>query len=259
MPLSKSVLKSSTVPQKILEYVPPKFELGTPGQAMSYLEGRKSKISDFKMSDVIRVQTGVQGIEENDLEVRIEQQVLEKLKDVQESAYKEAYKLGLDQGRHEAFQKMKEQIEARLGQLDELLLGIKDLKKILIQHNETHLVELAFHMAQRLAHAESKANPEVVVQVMKEAIEMAQLEENITVDVSSEQFAFLEELQKENGRDMEFLKKIKLQPQEGISAGGCVIHTNYSEIDARFEERVGKLWSSLAENMFRVKDDVSST
>ncbi len=259
MHLSKSVLKSEVAPKKVLEYVPPKFELGTSDQAKSYLEGRKAQRNDFRMSDVIRVQTGVEKVEASNVEEDVERKVLERLKEVQETAYQEAYQLGLDEGKHEAYQKTSEEIKGRLDRLDALLASITNLKKELIANNETHLVQLAFHMAKRLAHAQIELDPKVVTDVIREAVEKAQVEEEVLVQVAPSQIEFLETLKSETAREFEFMKKVKLEPVEGITPGGCMIHTNYGEIDARIEGRVEKLWEGVKESLHRVKDKVSST
>lgn len=259
MHLSKAVLKSELVPKKVLEYVPPKFELGTSEQAKSYLEGRRAQRNDFRMSDAIRIQTGVDKVEASSVEEDVEKKVLERLKEVQETAYQEAYQLGLDEGRHEAFQKASEELNMRLERLDNLVMGISNLKKQLIENNESHLVQLAFHMANRLAYTQVEADPKVVTDVIRQAIEKAQVEEEVTVQISPIQLEFLESLKAETGREFEFMKKVKLEPVEGIKPGGCVIQTNYGEIDARIEGRVEKLWEGIKESLHSVKDKVSST
>lgn len=257
MRLSKTIVKAEKAPQKVLEFVPPKFEIGATEQAKAYLA--KKQGADFRMSDVIRVQTGVEQMEATLVEESVEQMVLERLKEVQETAYQEAYQLGLDEGRKKSFEENSEMIKSRLENVDKLLISIGDLKKELIAQNESHLVQLAFQMAKRLAHVEVQADPKVVVDVIRQAIEHAQVEESVTVQVAPEQLEFLESLKKETGREFEFMKKLKLEPVANVSLGGAVITTNYGEIDARFEERVNKLWSVIAENLNRVKDKVSST
>lgn len=256
MHLSNTILKSAFAKQKVLEFAPQKIELGTPRAALNYLEHKKG--SDFRMSDATRLQTGIEQIEASGIEEQIENRVLERLKEVQEVAYQEAYQLGLDEGRKEAFKKSSEEIARRVQAFDALTNSITNLKKDLMQFNESHLVKLAFHMASRLAHSEIKANPDLIVEVMRKAVEHAQIEEEIKVQVNPAQFDFWETLKKETGREYEFLKKVNFVPVEGISEGGCILETNYGEIDARFEERVNKLWETIAENLYRVKDKVSA-
>ncbi len=255
--MSKSLISAKAAAQKVLDYVPPKFEMGTPDQAHAYLETREQG-RDFRMSDVIRIQTGVKDIENTTFEERVEQKTLERLKEVQEAAYKEAYQLGLEEGKHDAFKAVSTEIKARLESFDQLIQSCTRLKAELFQANETHIVKLAMHMASRLANVEIKTDPSALVNVMRSALELAQNDEQVVVQVSPQQFEFCETLKRESGRDFEFLKKVKFEPVEGISAGGCVIETNYGEIDARFEERVSRLWETMSENLHRVKDKISA-
>ncbi|MBO9666252.1 MAG: flagellar assembly protein [Bdellovibrio sp.] len=254
---TKAVLSKEVADKTVLEFVPMRFDLGTPEQAMNYLAQKKAG-SDFRMNDAIRVQTGIDQVEQVSEEEKIEAAALDKLKEIQEAAYQEAYNLGLEEGRKEAFEKVSAEIAERMQGLDELLLGVKELKSEMASFNESHLIKLAFHMAGRLAKAELETNNEAMVQILRDAVGLAQDEENITVHVSQDQFEFLETLKKETGRDFEFAKKIRFEPSADIKAGGCIVETNYGEVDARIEQRMEQLWSVLSENMPKVKDKVAS-
>lgn len=257
MPLSKAPLSANSGPQ-VLEYKPPRIELGASDQAKEYLRSKAQKESSFKMSEVVRLQTGVSKIESQELDRKIEERVLERLKEIQEPAYQEAYQLGLEEGRKEAFNSQTQAIESRLASLDQLVESISNLKELLVQHNETHLIQLMFHMAKRLAFSEISADKESVIKAMREAIRLAQAEEEVLVQVNPEHLEFLETLKTQTNRELEFLKKLKFAPNESVSKGGCIIETNYGEIDARFEERVDKLWSSISENLYKVKPKIST-
>lgn len=261
MPWSKSVqgkavLRKETAEKSVLDFNPPRFDLGTPNQAKNYLK-QVSNGSDFRMNDTIRMQTGVDQIEQGAIEDKIEAAALERLKEIQEGAYREAYNLGLEEGRHLAFQKTSAEIAEKLQTMDALLTGMGNLKKDLHSYNEAHLVKLVFQMAARIARTEVKENNESVLQVLREAISLSQDEENVTVRVSGEQFEFFEELKKETGREFDFLKKIRFEPSEDISAGGCIVETNYGEVDAQIEQRINQLWTNLSENLPKVKDKIA--
>ena len=101
-------------------------------------------------------------------------------------------------------------------------------------------------------------NPEATLAIVRQAVEMAQSEEKIVVQVHPSQIEYLETLTQETRRDFEFLKKIRLEPNEQLKHGGCVVISNYGEIDSRMEERVKQLWSGLEEILPRLKDKVSA-
>jgi len=253
MPLSKPLREQNPL-QGVLEYVPKKFETGLLAPAVEFLDIKKRMENDFRMAEAIRIQTGVNKIEALSVEAEVEQKTIDKLKDVQEAAYQEAYNLGLEEGRKEAFQNSSNEINNNLQMFAVLMQNIEGIKSELLKFNETHFVKLLLYMAQRLALHEVQVNQEAVVEIMKQAIQAAQIEEEITVQVAQAQFDFLEKLKKETSREYEFLKKIKLVPNESVQSGGCIIETNYGVIDARIEERMNKLWETVSDNLYKVKD-----
>ncbi len=256
MPWSRSYLTKEESVEGVMEYVPQKFALGTPEQALSYIEEKRLG-SDFKMADTTRVQTGVLRIEEMSEEERIEKKTLEKVKDIQEPAYKEAYELGKKEGLEKAFSENAAIIAELVSELEATINTIKNLKGELIDYNEAHLVKMVFHFASRLALRELQGDPSLVIEALKAAGELAMQEERVTVQVSARQFEFLEDVKKHSKRELEFIKHIRFEPNDSISPGGCVIETNYGEIDSTVEERVSRLWETLQENMTRVKDKLA--
>ncbi len=254
--MSKTVVREANPAQRVLDYTPRKFDIGVPAPARDFQEIQKERENSFRMSDVLRIQTGLSKIEAEETEEAVERRTLEKLKEIQEAAYQEAYQLGLEEGRKEAFAKSAQDIDTSLLELATLVGNIESLKSELLKQNESHLVKLLLHVGTRLAHHEIQVNNDCVVDIMRRAIEAAQIDEEVTVQVSPTQFEFLESLKNETDRNLEFLKKVKLVPIEAIGHGGCIIETNYGVIDARIEERISKLWESMAENLYRVKDKI---
>ncbi|UOF00862.1 FliH/SctL family protein [Bdellovibrio reynosensis] len=254
---SRAVLPKEVAEKTVLEFVPVKFDLGTPEQALNYL-AEKSKGSDFRMNNAVRVQTGIDEVEKVSEEEKIEEAALEKLKEIQEGAYEEAYRLGLEEGRKQAFDQVSADINEKMTALDTLLNGLKDLKSELATFNEAHLIKLSYQMASRLAKMELQNNTDAMVQILRDAVSLASDEENVTVQVSPNQFEFLEELKKETSREFEFIKKLRFEPSETVVDGGCIVETNYGEVDARIEQRVEQLWSILSDNLPKVKDKVAS-
>lgn len=256
MHLSKPI-NADQAEVRVLQYEPPRFDLGIPGVALEAMD-QKKKSSGFHMSEIIRKQTGIKQLEAQSYADEVERKAMERLKDIQEGAYKEAYDFGLDEGRKEAFRNAAVDIENRLAELDQLLGEIGTLKVDLLAQNESHLIQLAFHMAKRLAAHEVNADPEATLNILKQAIEVAQSEENVTIKLSPAQYEFIETLKKEGGRELESLKKVKLESDKEVGIGGCIVITNYGEIDARFDERVNRLWEALSANLVHVKEKLKS-
>ncbi|MFZ3230885.1 MAG: FliH/SctL family protein [Pseudobdellovibrio sp.] len=260
---SSGVLKEATGSEassdvSILTYVPKQFDFGTPAAALDYLrEKAKNNGTGFILSDVLRRTTGVDEIEKLSEEQKIENEVLNRIAVIQEEAYTKAYQLGLDEGLQKALADKTGEINHQMSELDTMMSHISILKEELVRQNESHIVQLVYSIASRIAFDHIEEKPEVVISVVKNAIEMAQAEEDVNVLVSSVQIDFLENIKAQAGREFEFLKKVKFQPSAQVSSGGCIIETNYGIVDARIEERVQKLWSELKQALPRVKSPIS--
>lgn len=256
--LIKSKDESSEQNKTVLEYQPREFVLGTPDAAIDYLE-RKKHGSDFVLSDVLRQTTGVEEIEKQSEESRIELKVLERIALIQKQAYEEGYRLGQDEGYSAALEKKTNEINRGILDLDAVLQAMKSIKPDLVLNNEAHMVTLIYQIAEKLAYDHIEQKPEVVLEVIRRAVNTAQAEEEVTVLVAPEQLEFLETYKNSDNDKYEFLENITLQPSDQIRAGGCVIETNYGAIDARIEERFKKIWTELSAAIPKVKDKIESS
>lgn len=253
---SRSILKEDRAREVVVEFTPTQFKLGTPSQALEYLDEVK-RGSDFIMNPVIREQTGIEEIQKGDLDSKAEEIAIHKLKEIQEKAYKEGYELGLDEGSKRSYHEKTKEITTKLTELDRLLVNVSRLKTDLETQNESHLIQLVFHMASRISLRQIETDNNVVLDIMKQAMALAQDEENITVQVSDKQLEFIEDIKKNShSREFEFLKKIKIEGNPGIQPGGCIVETNYGEVDSRIDQRLSKLWENLSEAVPKVKNKV---
>lgn len=242
----------------VLNYTPKQFNFGTPESALDYLQ-EKELGSDFVMSDVLRTTTGIEEIERQSEETKIEQKVLEKISLLQEEAYKAAYELGYEEGRNKAIEDKGAELQQKSVELDQLTASLVKIKEEMVYQNEAHILKMIYEIASRLAFDHITENQEVVVQLIKKSIEEAQADEHVNVRVSNLQLEFLETVRANTSRDYEFLKKVKFEGSDTVSVGSCVVETDYGVIDARIEERVQKLWAELKQAMPKVKSPIEST
>lgn len=252
----RTVIKAEYAFQEVLRFEPQRLESATP-QTMEDLVKAKDFNEDFQIAEVVRNFTGLAEIEVKQIESAIEKRALEELKSIQEQAYSEAFELGMSEGRRQAFVATSEEIDTKLAELGKLVSSIRDSKIHFLNSNENQILKMVFYLATKVAMFEVSQKPEEAIQsVLRECVNISHGEETVRVIVAPEQVDFLETLQRERKRDLEFLKNIEFAPQEGIQPGGCIIATNYSEVDARLEERINKLWDQVRDSIPPLKDSV---
>lgn len=252
----KNIIKSERAIQEVLKFEPQKLIAVNPEEMDELVEASQMNV-DFRIADVVKNFTGLAEIEDKKTENEIERRALEELKSIQEQAYTEGYELGVTEGRRQAYLSKSEEIDKRVNDLDHFISTLRDLKIHFLNSNENQIIKMAFYLASKIALFEINQNSrDSILTVLRECIGISHSEETIKVSVAPEQLEFLETLQKEKKRELEFLKNVEFSPQDGIQVGGCIITTNYSEIDARLEERIAKLWKEVQSSMPPLKEQV---
>ncbi|MCM2280740.1 MAG: FliH/SctL family protein [Bdellovibrionaceae bacterium] len=255
-----SVLDKDQAEKVVVTYTPRKFPLVISPVAKEFFAHQSAQgKSSFRIDPVNAVQTGIAELERVSIEEKVEILALEKVKQIQEEAYQQAYQLGLDEGRERALASHQRDLEEKLGALDQLVSRIGSLKTELTTANESYLMKLLYYMASRVAMDEIHARPEVILSILRQSVEDAQSEEKVTVRVSRQDYEFISSAKEKLGKDVEFVKRIKFEESDSIAPGGCVVETNYGSVDATIEKRLIKLWETIAEKMPKVNDTVGDT
>jgi flagellar assembly protein FliH len=255
--LSKLIERLQTEFQ-VLEYSLPKIDLSITDIAIGAGEDER-RSAGFRLSEIIRAKTGLKNREIQAHEDNIEDRTLQKLKEVKEAAYAEAFELGKREGKTEAYQNYSSEIDRRLKGFDQLIAAVEEIKLSLLAQNESHLIQLMFEMAKRLAAQEISVDPHSTLQIIQQAVSLAQSEEEIIIKVAPQHLEFIESLRLETKREFEFIKRAKIEADAEVGIGGCIVTTNYGEIDSRFDQRVSRLWESMQDTLVKIKATVVKT
>ncbi len=237
----KAVLSRGDVSQVVMGFQPQEFARVTSPVAQQMFD-IQVRGSDFQVSDATSLKAGLDTIERQSLDQKVDVLVLERLKEVQEKAYHEAYQLGLEQGQTKAFNEAEINFKQKIDHLDEFLGSIENLSSEILRQNEETILKLMLTMASRIAYREISQSPDMILGVLKETLGQIENEEQITVRVNPKDCEFLISVRETFAK--EFFKKAKFEADERIHVGGCTIETFHGMTDATVEERVAKLWQS---------------
>lgn len=245
MALEKSIIKAAVAEKTTFDFKPREIGTETSMVARDFVEVDAFRSTDFKISELIAQQAGISQLESDAQQDKINAQVLEKLKEVQEQAYKEGHDLGLIEGTEKALQEAKSDLHERLKAMDSLLQNIESLKSRLLVDNEAELVRLVYLVAKKMALRDLEQNREAVVEILKHVVGEMQTDERITVKLSPEDLYFLEGLQDKVKERIQNFERIQFSADEKVKSGGCLIETEYGSVDASVDERVERTWATL--------------
>lgn len=246
MALEKNIIKAQVAETSTFDYKPREIDLAISNVAKSFVAADAFQSTDFKISDLVAQQVGISRLESDAHTDKINAQVLDKLKEVQEEAYKQGFELGQVEGSEKAFQDTKAELLERLQGMLTLLQNMELQKKNLLIDNEAEMLRLVFLIAKKLVFKELEENREAVLEILKNVVGEMQDDERVTVRLSPDDMYFLETLQEKGGQRIDMLNRVKFEANDEIKPGGCVVDTAYGSVDATLEERMDRLWQTLA-------------
>lgn len=245
MALEKGIIKAQTAGQAAFDYKPREISPGTSQVAKSFVSEDAFISTDFKISELVAQQAGISQLADDAHRDKINAQVLEQLKEVQEKAYREGYDLGLTEGTEKAFEEAKAALLERMQSVEALLKRIEDLKTIIMIDNEAALIRLVYLVAKKIALRDLEENRDAVLEIITHVVEEFQGDERIVVRLNQADLTFLENLQEKTGKKIEALQRVKFAVDETIKPGGCFIETEHGNVDATLDERVERTWQTL--------------
>ncbi|MDA8745553.1 flagellar assembly protein FliH [Rubripirellula amarantea] len=110
---------------------------------------------------------------------------------------------------------------------------------------EASAVHLAARIAERILRCELSKEPHAPLALVRESLELASGSANITVHLSP---ADCKHLSAASGEIVESLKQLapaKIVADASVSPGGCIVKTEFGEIDQRIESQLARLEEEL--------------
>lgn len=249
------VLEKDDAETQVIEYTPREFPQKISEAAFKFVKFQAAQEnSDFKIDRIVSMTTGISELEKISLSERVEVEALVRLKAMQEEAYQQGYDLGRDEGQESAYLEKTEDLSNRIAQIDAVVSSLTVLKSHLVKQNEVSLVELVFKIAAKIAMSAVKSDPEMILTVLQQAAAEAQDEESILIRLAQSDLEFVEATKARLGQEFEFLRRAKLELSEDVSPGGCVLITNFGQVDATVEKRLEKVWQSVQEKLPKKTD-----
>ena len=122
--------------------------------------------------------------------------------------------------------------------LQEALLKINNIRNETYRQIEKEVVELALSIARQVICQEITIDREIVVCVAREALAKVEDPGRVKIKMSPSDLQFINETQSQLSNLIENIDNVTLEATESIQSGGCIIETDFGEIDARIEKQL---------------------
>jgi flagellar assembly protein FliH len=150
----------------------------------------------------------------------------------------DAYALGYEEGKAAGIESTMASGEKVIERLNQTISQVEKFRREVYLNAERESVALALAVAAKIVGSEVETKKEVVLSTVKSALGKVVDYERIKIKVSPDDFEFVKNSASELSGSVENLENVAFEADETVTCGGCVIETNFGDIDAKIENQL---------------------
>lgn len=154
---------------------------------------------------------------------------------------KSAHKKGFEQGREEGFKEGKNEVERLIVRLHTILERAMDKRADILDQTEGQIIELVLLVARKVIKTISENQKNVVISNIAQALRKLKARSEVIIRVNLADLQLTTEHVKDFVEMAENAKRITVMEDSAVDRGGCIIETDFGEIDARIQSQLREL------------------
>jgi len=179
--------------------------------------------------------------EAKQLAEKLETDTRKTLDDEKNAALTQAREEGVKQGYAEG----KTEVDRLIERTHTVLERAQDKRGEILIQTEEEVIRLVLLMVRKVVKVISENQREVVVSNVVEALKKVKDRGNIIIRVNLEDLKLTTEHTKDFIKMLEGVKSVQVAEDSSVDSGGCVIETDFGEIDARISSQLAELESKI--------------
>jgi flagellar assembly protein FliH len=174
-----------------------------------------------------------------ELEAEIQQKV--------DKVEKEAFQKGHEEGREQGFQEGQKEIERLVDTLQQIISAAIDKRNEIIQESETQVINLVLLIAKKVIKVISENQKNVVINNVVQALRKLKSRGDVVIRVNLSDVELTSEHINDFLKMVENVKSVTVLEDSSVDRGGCIIETDFGQIDARVSSQLHEIEEKILE------------
>jgi flagellar assembly protein FliH len=163
------------------------------------------------------------------------------LKQLIKQAHEEGYSSGFEDGRIEE----KKRIDALAKTVLEAVSNLESYRLQLLERAEEGVIKLVLALARKIILKEPSVSHEIILNITQNALKTVVDPTELKIKVNPDELKILKENQLLFEMILGTNPSVMIEPDTTISAGGCIIETDFGDIDARIGSQLDAMEKAL--------------
>jgi flagellar assembly protein FliH len=170
-------------------------------------------------------------------------EAFEKAEKERELAKETGKKEGYEAGKKEA----EEEYRTLMEEAEKIKADAVNEYSRILESTEEDIVNLVLKTTKKVVGMELKINKEIVLKLVAEALAKCSNRDSLVVRVSRQDYEFAKDNEEEIKKAVEGIGYIELKADPSLTAGSCIVETNYGCVDSGIDTRMKMLEAAFRE------------
>ena len=160
---------------------------------------------------------------------------------------KEALDNGREEGRKAGFTEGKAEVDRLIKRTQVVLERAQDKRGEILAETEKEIIDLVLLIARKIIKVISENQRNVIVSNVVQALRKVKAKGDVIIRVNMSDLQLATEHKQDFIKLMESVKSVQIIEDTTVDSGGCIIETDFGEIDARIASQLTELESKILE------------
>jgi flagellar assembly protein FliH len=160
---------------------------------------------------------------------------------------KEALDKGREEGREDGFATGKAEVDRLIERTQVVLQRAQDKRGEILKETEKEIVDLVLLISRKVIKVISENQKNIIISNVIEALRKVKAKGNVIIRVNLADLALATGHKQEFIKFMEGVQSIHIVEDGSVDNGGCIIETDFGEIDARISSQLAEMESKILE------------
>jgi flagellar assembly protein FliH len=159
----------------------------------------------------------------------------------------EAREAGKKEGKEEGFAEGKAEVDRLIERTQTVLERAQDKRGEILSDTEKEIVSLVLLISRKVIKVLSENQKDIIISNVIEALRKVKAKGNVIIRVNLADLQLATEHKQDFIRLMEGVKSVQVVEDSSVDQGGCIIETDFGEIDARIASQLTELENKILE------------
>jgi flagellar assembly protein FliH len=175
------------------------------------------------------------------------EKITSKAKEEEEEIKKSAVDEGFTKGHEDGFQEGNREASRLIERVQTILERIMDKRQEILDETERQVIDLVLLITRKVVKVIAENQRDVVVANIQEALKKVKGRGDVIIHVNLADMELSTEHKEEFIKAIEGDRKITIAEDSGVDKGGCIVETDFGEVDARIASQLGELEQRILE------------